>query len=93
MELMYEKYRRQAESLLQKINAKGIVLTVTGDNALRIQGAPTPEQLATIRLWKSSLIEVLSPKCSECKYPMTLINSGTLWFCPMGCESRSNNGN
>lgn len=86
---MHEKFSRQAESLLQKITAKGIVLTVTGDNALRIQGTATSEQLATIRLWKADLIAALSPKCSECKCPMTLIYDGALWFCPLGCESRA----
>lgn len=88
MQALYEKHRRQAKRLLEKINGKGIALIVTGENTLRIQDNVSPGQLATIRLWKASLIEVLSPTCSECRSPMTLINGGTLWFCRLGCESR-----
>jgi hypothetical protein len=29
-----------------------------------------------------------SPLCSNCNLPLNLIENGTLWFCPLGCESR-----
>lgn len=29
------------------------------------------------------------PNCSNCALEMNLIESNTLWFCPLGCESRS----
>lgn len=28
------------------------------------------------------------PKCSNCDLEMNLIENNTLWFCPLGCESR-----
>ncbi|MCA1623168.1 MAG: hypothetical protein LC768_03505 [Acidobacteria bacterium] len=30
---------------------------------------------------------IASPKCSNCGLEMNLIEDGTLWFCPFGCES------
>ena len=31
---------------------------------------------------------ILPPKCSNCDLEMNLIENNTLWFCPIGCESR-----
>ena len=28
------------------------------------------------------------PNCSNCDLEMNLIENNTLWFCPLGCESR-----
>ena len=37
---------------------------------------------------KTKNTEVL-PNCSNCDLEMNLIENNTLWFCPLGCESRS----
>lgn len=37
---------------------------------------------------KTKNIEVV-PQCSNCGLEMNLIENNTLWFCPLGCESRS----
>ena len=29
-----------------------------------------------------------SPICSNCGLELKLIENGTIWFCPMGCEKR-----
>ncbi len=33
---------------------------------------------------------IFSPKCSNCKLEMNLIENNTLWFCPFGCDKLSN---
>ncbi len=84
----YKQIEREGEAILSELCAGGLSLAVTGKNSLRIKGEATPAQLATVRLWKAQLINHLSPKCSNCTQPLQLINDGTLWFCPFGCESR-----
>ncbi len=32
---------------------------------------------------------IIAPNCRNCSLEMNLINDGTLWFCPFGCESRA----
>ncbi len=36
----------------------------------------------------SSVIISIKPQCSNCDLEMKLIENNTLWFCPMGCESK-----
>ncbi len=74
--------------LLGELEKQGVTLSVVGENALHIKGEITVTQKENIRLWKRRLIEALSPKCSNCTQTLQLINDGTLWFCPFGCESR-----
>ncbi len=31
----------------------------------------------------------VSPNCSNCDLEMDLIETNSLWFCPLGCESRT----
>ncbi len=87
----HEEIKTQAQTILSELQTSGVSLGVTGKNSLRIKGAAIPEQLATVRLWKSEIIDGLSPKCSNCTLAMQLINDGELWFCSFGCESREAN--
>jgi len=87
MELRKE-IENEAESILSKLSASGLSLIVTGQSTLRVKGEATPTQLEICRKWKTHLINQLSPKCSNCTLQMQLINGGTLWFCPFGCQSR-----
>lgn len=80
---------KQGALILRELQKTDIFLEVTGKNSLRITGKATREQLETCRQWKAQLIESLSPKCSNCGLPLELIEDGKLWFCPLGCESRS----
>ncbi len=73
--------------LLGELQKQGIFLSVIGENTLRVKGEMTLEQKELIRLWKRHLIEALSPKCSDCTLPMTLIENGKTWFCSLGCGS------
>jgi hypothetical protein len=84
----YKQIEKEAKTVLSEFCTSGLSLIVTGKNSLRIKGAATPEQIENLRKWKTQLINQLSPKCSNCTLPMELINDGTLWFCPFGCESR-----
>lgn len=76
------------EWLASELEKEGVKLSVTSENGLRVQGEITPAQKEYIRIWKRHLIEALSPKCKSCASPMQLINNGSIWFCPLGCESR-----
>jgi len=84
----YKQIEKEAKTILSEFCASGLSLIVTGKNSLRIKGEATPKQIENLRKWKTQLINQLSPKCSNCTLPMELINNGTLWFCPFGCESR-----
>ncbi|MDQ3748666.1 MAG: hypothetical protein M3367_06600 [Acidobacteriota bacterium] len=85
----YKQIEKEAETILSELRAGGLSLVVTGKTSLRIKGEATPAQLETCRKWKARFINQLSPKCSNCTQPLQLINSGALWFCPFGCESRA----
>ena len=85
---IYEEVQMQAETILRTLFADGLNLSITDKQSLRIVGTTTKRQLEVVRIWKHSLIEALSPKCSNCASPMQLIDNGNLWFCPLGCESR-----
>ncbi len=74
--------------LARTLKQQGVSLLVVGENALHVKGELTPAQSEAVRLWKQNLINALSPKCSNCTLALQLINDGTLWFCPFGCESR-----
>jgi hypothetical protein len=84
---IYEEVQMQAETILRTLLADGLNLFITDKQSLRIVGAITKRQLEVVRIWKHSLIEALSPKCSNCALPMLLINNSSLWFCPLGCQS------
>jgi hypothetical protein len=73
--------------LLGELQKQDISLSVIGENALRVKGEMTAAQREAIRLNKRHLIEALSPKCSKCTLPMTLIENGKTWFCSFGCGS------
>ncbi len=81
--------KKYGEWLLSELENQGVTLSVASGNGLHIKGEITPAQKENIRLWKRWLIEALSPHCSNCTLPLQLINDGTLWFCPFGCESRN----
>ncbi len=85
---LYKQIENEAKTILSEFQASGLSLVVTGKASLRIKGEATPQQIENLRKWKTQLINQLSPKCSNCTQPMELINNGTLWFCPLGCESR-----
>ena len=85
---LYKQIEKEAKNILSEFQASGLSLVVTGKASLRIKGEATPQQIENLRKWKTQLINQLSPKCSNCTLPLQLINNGTLWFCPFGCESR-----
>lgn len=85
-----QKLKEYGEWLLHELEKQGVALSVVGENGLHIKGEITIGQKEQIRLWKRRLIEALSPQCSTCTSPMKLIEDGTLWFCPLGCQSRKN---
>jgi hypothetical protein len=85
---LYKQIEREAKTILSEFCASGLSLVVTGKASLRIKGEATLEQIENLRKWKTQLINQLSPKCSNCTLSMQLINDGTLWFCPFGCESQ-----
>jgi hypothetical protein len=86
----YQAIEQYAAWLLREMQNEGIKLSVVGENGLQVKGEMTVEQRENIRIWKRHLIDALSLKCSNCTLPMKLIENGTLWFCPFGCESRAN---
>ena len=85
----YKQIEKEAKTILSEFCASGLSLVVTGKNSLRIKGKATPQQIVNLHKWKTQLINQLSPKCSNCTLPMQLISDDTLWFCPLGCESRN----
>jgi len=85
---LYKQIEKEAKNILSEFQASGLSLIVTGETSLRIKGKATPQQIENLRKWKTQIINQLSPKCSNCTLPLQLINDGTLWFCPFGCESR-----
>jgi hypothetical protein len=80
--------KAQSEHILSELQASGLSLSLTDKSSLRIVGKATPAQIKTCRLFRTRIIEALSPHCSNCALPMQLINGGNLWFCPFGCESQ-----
>ncbi len=86
---LYKQIEKEAKTILSDFQASGLSLAVTGKTSLRIKGEATRQQIENLRKWKTQLINRLSPKCSNCTLPLQLINDGTLWFCPFGCESRN----
>lgn len=84
----YEEIKTQAGEILRTLCADGLSLSVTDNSKLHIVGTAKPAQLQLIRIWKRHIIEALSPKCSNCTLAMQIIDNGTLWFCPLGCESQ-----
>ncbi len=73
--------------LLSELEKQNITLTLASGNGLHIKGEITVGQKELVRLWKRQIIEALSTHCTNCDLPMRIINDGTLWFCPLGCES------
>ncbi|HXG82563.1 MAG TPA: hypothetical protein VNI84_00925 [Pyrinomonadaceae bacterium] len=84
----HRQLKEYGEWLLSELEKQGVKLSITNENALHIKGEITTAQKEHIRLWKRWLIEAISPHCSNCRLPMCLIENGTLWFCPFGCESQ-----
>ncbi len=84
----HNQLQEYGEWLLSELKKQDIELSITDGNGLHIKGEITPAQKEHIRIWKRQLIEALSPKCSNCTLAMELIENGTLWFCPLGCESK-----
>jgi len=84
----HQQFKGYGEWLLSELKKQDVTLSVASGNGLHIKGAITSAQKEYIRLWKSQLIETLSPHCSNCDLPMRIIDAGSLWFCPLGCESR-----
>lgn len=87
---IYERIAKEGGRVFRELTAQGIGFEITPANKLRITTKTTKKQFEIIRLWKAQIINELSPKCSKCTLAMELINDGTLWFCPFGCESRKN---
>ncbi len=85
---VYKFNQNLASRMLSELQKNDLLLTVTGENSLRIKGKATESQLKVIRLFKAQIINRLSPKCSKCDLEMALIENGKTWFCSMGCESR-----
>jgi hypothetical protein len=81
--------KAQSEHILSELQASGLSLSLTDKSSLRIVGKATPAQIKTCRLFKTRIIEALSPHCTNCTSAMQIINNGRLWFCPLGCESRN----
>lgn len=73
--------------LIGALKQQGVSLAVVSADALHVKGKLTAEQKENIRLWKRQLINALSPKCSRCTLPMRIIENGSLWLCPFGCQS------
>lgn len=88
---IYEELKNQAEPILIKLRADGLSLFVTDNTGLRIVGTATKKQLEFIRIWKRQIIEILCPNCSNCGLEMNVIETGKLWFCALGCETRKRN--
>jgi hypothetical protein len=86
----FQAVEQYAVWLLRELQNEGIKLAVVGENSLSVKGEMTVEQKENIRIWKKHLIDALSPKCGNCTLPMKLIENNTVWFCPFGCESKSN---
>lgn len=86
---IHEEIQIQAETILTTLRADGLNLSITDKQGLRIVGTATKRQLEVVRFWKQHIIEALSPKCTNCALPMQLIDNGNLWFCQLGCESRT----
>ncbi len=78
----------QAKIILSELQASGLSLALTDNSSLRIKGAATKTQIETCRRFKSQIIEALSPHCANCDLSMRIINNGSLWFCPLGCQSQ-----
>lgn len=78
---------KQAEHILSELQTSGLSLALTAHSTLRITGKATPAQITACRQYKAQIIETLSPHCSNCDLPMQIIDGGSLWFCPLGCES------
>ncbi len=87
---MTERITAEGRQVLQALKSQGVSFEITDKNKLRIRTRTTKEQFEIIRRWKAQIINELSPKCSNCTLAMELINDGTFWFCPFGCESRKN---
>ncbi len=79
---------KQAETILSELQASGLSLALTDNSSLRIKGAATKTQIETCRRFKAQIIEALSPHCAKCDLPMHIIDNGSLWFCPLGCQSQ-----
>jgi hypothetical protein len=74
------------DQLLAELKKQNVSLVVVSENALRVKGRMTLWQKENIKLWKSQIIELLSPKCSACALPMKIIEVDESWFCPLGCS-------
>jgi hypothetical protein len=86
----HQAIEQYAVWLLRELQNNGIKLSVVGENGLKVEGEMTIEQRENIRIWKRHLIDALSPKCSNCTLPMKLVENDKLWFCPFGCECKTN---
>jgi hypothetical protein len=75
------------DQILAELKKQSVLLVVVGENALRVRGKMTSMQKENIKLWKSQIIELLSPKCDVCALPMKIIEDDKLWLCPLGCTS------
>jgi len=85
---IYEENQRFAAAILSELQTSELQLTIVGKDSLRIKGKATKQQMEKIRLFKSHIINLLSPKCGKCGLEMDLIENGKTWFCAFGCESR-----
>lgn len=79
---------KETEYILSELQVSGLSLTLTDKSSLRIKGEATETQIETCRRFKAQIIEALSLHCSNCALPMRIIDNGSLWFCPLGCQSR-----
>jgi hypothetical protein len=84
---IHERIKNDGKIIFKDLQAQGISFEVTSKNKLRIMTKTTAAQFNLIRLWKAQIIDEISPKCSNCKIAMQLIEDGRLWFCPLGCIS------
>lgn len=84
----FQSVENFGKHLSAELKKRGVILSVVGENGLRIQGELTASEKEIVKTWKRQLINAISPKCSKCGSVMELIENGKLWFCRLGCGSK-----